>query len=89
MADRDRNVGRLDRMVRGVLGTVGVGVMAWVYLTYPLDPAVVGALVALSVFELVTIVGAITGTCGVYAAIGLDTCKCASDSPAVSWGNTR
>jgi hypothetical protein len=89
MADRERNVGRLDRIVRAVLGTVGLGLMAWLYLRYPLDPAIVGGLVVLGAFELVTLVGAITGTCGVYAAIGLDTCKCASDSPAVSWGNTR
>jgi hypothetical protein len=60
--------------------------MAWLYLTVPLDIGVIAALILLGGLEIICIVGALTGTCGVYAVFGIDTCKCESDSPVVTWG---
>ena len=85
MADRKQNVGRVDRIVRAILGTVAVVAMGWVFVTMPLGPVIVALQVVLGAFVLVTLAGALTGTCGVYAALGIDTCNCASDAPVESW----
>ncbi len=85
MADRTQNVGRVDRIVRAILGTVAAVVMGWLFLSVPLGAGVVALQVVLGAFVLVTLVGALTGTCGVYAALGIDTCSCVSDAPAESW----
>jgi hypothetical protein len=85
MSDREQNVGRIDRIVRAILGTVGIALMAWLYLTAPLNTGSIAAMIVLAGFEIIFLVGAVTGTCGVYAAFGIDTCKCESDSPVVTW----
>lgn len=75
MAGRKRNVGRNDRIVRAALTPIAVIAAFYLYTVSggPLAVALVGALGVLA-FVLGT--GAITGTCGVYAALGLDTCSC-------------
>jgi hypothetical protein len=87
MGDRDRNVGRLDRIVRVPVGGIAVLGIIWVYRTYPLHLGVVASLLLLGVVASIMLISATTGTCGIYGAVGIDTCQdCIDESPDEAWG---
>ncbi len=87
MGDRDQNVGRKDRIVRLILGVIAVVTMGYLFTTQPLTPAISAALFALLSFIIITIPGALTGTCGTYALLDVSTCsQCEDDSPSQTWG---
>ena len=68
-----QNVGSLDRQLRtavgALAGTVSLGTLAGVGGV----PTILSPL--LGVVALVMLVTAATGTCGLYALIGVDTCS--------------
>lgn len=84
MTGRKPNVGRRDRIARGILTPVVFGVVGWLYLSVPHEPLALAAMGALLILALILISGAITGTCGVYALLGVDTCSC---EPEYAGGN--
>jgi hypothetical protein len=61
-----KNEGALDRIIRAILG-VGVGIGA-IFTTGILQ-------IALGIISAVLIITAITGFCGLYALLGINTCK--------------
>lgn len=73
MGDRDRNVGRLDRMLRVPLGVAATVAAAWVFFTYSSGTGLVAVLL-LAVSAAVLLISATTGTCGIYGAFGINTC---------------
>jgi hypothetical protein len=75
MGDRDRNVGRLDRLLRVPFGVAAAIVAGWVFMTHPFELGV-GVFVVLPVALLAAIllISATTGTCGIYGAFGINTC---------------
>lgn len=73
MGDRDRNVGRLDRMLRVPLGVALTLAATWVFLTYPSGTGII-AVLSLVVSAAVLIISAMTGTCGIYGVFGINTC---------------
>ncbi|WP_066418256.1 YgaP family membrane protein [Halorubrum aethiopicum] len=76
----DKNVGTMDKRVRTVIGAVlGVTSLATLAGSLPL-PAIASPI--LGVAALVMLATAATGTCGLYALFGIDTCS-------VSPGETR
>jgi hypothetical protein len=87
MGDRDRNVGRIDRVVRVPLGAAAVALAGWVYLTYPLATGI-AAMLVLGVTALILLISATTGTCGIYGALGISTCEdpdCAEEGSETAW----
>lgn len=72
----DKNVGSMDRKVRtalgALLGVVSLGILAG---AVPL-PSIASPV--LGVVALVMLGTAATGTCGLYVALGLDTCPAQS-----------
>ena len=87
MSGRKPNVGRRDRIARGVLTPVVLGIAGWLYVSLPRDTVTLAAIGALGVLAFIFVTSALTGTCGIYAALGIDTCKCEADYEAGSvWG---
>jgi len=87
MAGRQQNVGRRDRIARALLTPVGIATILWLYYSVPRGPATLAAMAGVLIVVLVLGVGAITGTCGVYAAFGIDTCSCESEyAGGNTWG---
>lgn len=87
MGDKNRNVGRIDRAVRVPLGAAAIALGGWVYLTYPLATGIV-AMLLLGVTALVLLISATTGTCGIYGALGINTCddpNCVEDGSETAW----
>lgn len=76
MSGRKPNVGRRDRMVRAMLTPMSLGVIVWLYTSVPRSSLTLAAMGGLGLIALVLGTGALTGTCGVYAALGIDTCRC-------------
>jgi len=85
MSGRKTNVGRGDRIVRALLTPVTLGAIVWLYTSVPQSLLTLAAMGALGFVALVLGSGALTGTCGVYAALGIDTCRC---EPEYAGGNT-
>jgi len=81
---RTQNVGRHDRIARGILTPVVLAVAVWLYYLAPGEPFALAIIGGLLVIALVLVSGAVTGTCGVYAALGFDTCSC---EPEFAGGN--
>jgi len=81
---RTQNVGRRDRIARGLLTPVVIGAAVWLYYSVPTETATLAAIGVLALLAIVLGSGAITGTCGVYAALGVDTCSC---EPEYAGGN--
>ena len=76
----DRNVGSMDRKLRTALGAVS-GSVSLATLAGALGvPAVVSPV--LGVVALVLLGTAVTGTCGLYSVLGVDTCSLDADDPA-------
>ena len=73
MGDRDRNVGRLDRMLRIPLGAAAIVAAAWVFFTFPSEMGAVAVLL-LAISAAILIISAITGTCGIYGVFAINTC---------------
>jgi hypothetical protein len=61
-----KNEGALDRIIRAILG-VGAGIGA-IFTTGILQ-------IALGIISAALIITAITGFCGLYALLGINTCK--------------
>lgn len=76
MSGRKMNVGRRDRIARAVLTPVALGVMVWLYVSVPRTPTTLAGIGVLGLVAMILGTGALTGTCGVYAALGIDTCSC-------------
>lgn len=74
MAGRTQNVGRRDRIVRTVLTPLALVAALWLYLSSPFGLLTIGFIGGLLVLAFILGGGALTGTCGVYAALGIDTC---------------
>ena len=73
MGDRDRNVGRLDRMLRIPVGVAAVVAAAWVFFSFPSEMGAVAVLL-LAISAAILLISATTGTCGIYGVFGIDTC---------------
>lgn len=87
MSGRQPNVGRRDRIVRALLTPITVGTAVWLYASVPTEPLSLAAIAVLSVLAFIFSVSALTGTCGIYAALGIDTCQCGADYGGGSmWG---
>jgi hypothetical protein len=72
----DKNVGSTDKAVRiGVGALAGLASLAILFDALSLPAALSPVLGAAAVILLVT---AVTGFCGLYAVLGLDTCARAS-----------
>jgi hypothetical protein len=61
-----KNEGALDRIIRAILG-VGAGIGA-IFTTGALQ-------ITLGIISAALIITAITGFCGLYALLGINTCK--------------
>jgi len=79
MSGRKPNVGRRDRIVRALLTPIVLGVAVWLYTSVPQSPLTLVAMGGLGLVAMVFGSGALTGTCGVYAVLGIDTCRCEGD----------
>jgi hypothetical protein len=87
MAGRKQNVGRRDRIARGVLAPIAAAVALWLYYSMPREPLTLAVTGGLAVLVLILGAGAVTGTCGVYAALGIDTCRCEDEyAGGGTWG---
>jgi hypothetical protein len=76
MGDRDRNVGQLDRILRVPFGVAAITIGSWVFITYPLELAVgVSVMLPLALLAAILLISATTGTCGIYAVFGINTCS--------------
>lgn len=64
----EKNAGKVDRVIRLILGVLLLGLYG------ALDPP----LKYLTLFGLVLVATAITGTCPLYALLGIRTCKTSS-----------
>lgn len=69
----DKNVGEVDKLVRIALGAVS-GIASLAVLGGMLALPNVAALV-LGVVSLILLGTALTGTCGLYSVLGVDTCS--------------
>mgnify|MGYP002762977350 CR=1 FL=1 len=89
MGDRDQNVGRLDRLLRVPLGVSAAIIAGWVFITYPLELAVgVFVMLPLALLAAILLISATTGTCGIYAVFGINSCSdkaCAKDDSNKAW----
>lgn len=86
MADRDRNVGELDRLIRVLLGLSAAIAAGLGYAAYPLGATTAAAGLLLVAFATTCLTTAVTGTCGIYGLFGIDTCgDCADNSPVKVW----
>lgn len=85
MAGRKQNVGRRDRIVRAVLTPIALVGAVWLYLSMAGGLLTLAAVGGLLVVALILGGGAVTGTCGVYTALGIDTCRC---EPKYAGGDT-
>ena len=89
IGDRDRNVGFFDRMVRSIVGVITLGLSGYLYINMPLNSELILLQIALFAISFVCVVSAVTGTCGIYTVLGIDTCSgCDDDSPQNSWEPT-
>lgn len=79
MTGRKTNVGPRDRKARAILTPVTVVIALWVFYSLPREPFTLAVAGGLGVLAFILGTGAITGTCGVYAAFGIDTCSCEAD----------
>jgi len=87
MTGRKTNVGRRDRIARAVLTPVPLGIMFYLYFMIPHEPLTLAAMAVFGLLALILGSGAVTGTCGVYAALGIDTCKCEGEyAGGNTWG---
>jgi hypothetical protein len=87
MSGRKTNVGRRDRIARALLTPVALGAIAWLYTSIPQSTTTLAAIGGLSLVAIVLGTGALTGTCGVYAALGIDTCSCEGEyAGGNTWG---
>ena len=87
MSGRKLNVGRRDRIVRALLTPVALGAIVWLYTSVPQSSLTLAAMGALGFIALILGSGALTGTCGVYAALGIDTCSCEAEyAGGNTWG---
>ncbi|WP_280585114.1 DUF2892 domain-containing protein [Halorubrum sp. Boch-26] len=87
MAGRNQNVGRRDRIARAVLTPVTVAATLWLYYSVPRNPLTLAVMGGLVFLALALGIGAVTGTCGIYAALGVDTCRCEDEYTGGStWG---
>lgn len=85
MTGRKQNVGRRDRIVRAVLTPIAIMTALWIYLSMAGGLLTLAAVGGSLFVALILGGGALTGTCGVYAALGIDTCGC---EPEYAGGNT-
>jgi hypothetical protein len=75
----ERNVGEIDKRVRIAIGAVlGIASLSVLGGALPLPEIAAPVLGVVSLLALGT---AATGTCGLYAVLGIDTCS-VSDGPA-------
>lgn len=74
------NVGSADRKLRTALGAVSGGVSLATLAGAVGLPAIASPV--LGVVALVLLGTAVTGTCGLYSVLGVDTCQLDSDDPA-------
>ncbi|RAW43975.1 DUF2892 domain-containing protein [Halorubrum sp. 48-1-W] len=73
----DKNVGSMDARVRTAVGAVsGTISLATLAGSVPL-PAIASPV--LGVVAIVMLVTAVTGTCGLYSLLGVDTCSVSPD----------
>ena len=87
MAGRKLNVGRRDRIARAILTPVVLVGVFWLYNSAHRDPLTLAGIGVLAMVALILGAGALTGTCGVYAALGIDTCHCEDEySGGNTWG---
>ncbi|TQQ82675.1 DUF2892 domain-containing protein [Halonotius terrestris] len=87
MSGRKTNVGRRDRIVRALLTPIALGAIVWLYTSVPQTLATLAAMGGLGLVAIVLGTGALTGTCGVYAALGFDTCSCVDEyAGGDTWG---
>lgn len=74
----DQNVGATDRQLRTLLGALaGVGSLATLASAVPFPEI---AAPVLGVIAIVLLGTAMTGTCGLYSLLGVDTCSMKSDT---------
>jgi len=80
MSGRKTNVGRRDRIVRTLLTPVALGAIAWLYTSVPQSTTTLAAMGGLGLLVFIFVTSALTGTCGIYAALGINTCRqCQAD----------
>lgn len=68
----EQNVGATDQLVRTVLGA-GAGAISLAVLAGALSAPVVLSPV-LGIISVILLVTGVTGTCGLYSALGVSTC---------------
>lgn len=89
IGDRDRNVGFFDRVVRAIVGGVVLALIGYLHINTLLSSELILLQIALFAISFVCVVSAVTGTCGIYTVLGIDTCSgCDDDSPRNSWEPT-
>jgi len=76
MSGRKQNVGRRDRIARALLTPLSIGAMIWFYTSAQGGTASLVAAAAFGLLSLTLLTSALTGTCGIYASLGIDTCNC-------------
>jgi len=85
MSGRKLNVGRRDRIVRAVLTPIALVGAVWLYV--PSGSLGIAAIAGLVVLAFILGASAITGTCGIYSVLGIDTCGCEDEyAGGNTWG---
>mgnify|MGYP000229245510 CR=1 FL=1 len=75
MSGRKTNVGRRDRIARVLLTPIALGAILWLYTSVPQSSTTLAAMGGLGLLVFIFVTSALTGTCGIYAALGIDTCR--------------
>ncbi len=87
MSGRTQNVSRRDRGIRAILTPIAIVGVLWLYYSVPHDLPALVAMGGLGMLAFILGVSAITGTCGIYTTLGIDTCRCEDEySGGNTWG---
>lgn len=87
MSGRKPNVGRRDRIVRALLTPFALGAIVWLYTSVPQSSQTLAVMGGLGLVVMIFAISALTGTCGIYAALGIDTCRCEGEyAGGNTWG---
>jgi hypothetical protein len=87
MNGRKTNVGRRDRVVRALLTPIALGAILWLYTSVPQSSMTLAAMGGLGLLVFIFVTSALTGTCGIYAVFGIDTCNCEAEyAGGDAWG---
>lgn len=65
---------------------ITIGAMVWLYTAVPQTALTLAAIGGLGLLAFIFTTSALTGTCGIYTALGIATCDCDAEYEGTTWG---